>query len=274
VRVLLIGHPVGHSLSPVIQNAAFDALELPHAYVAADTSPDDLHEVIGRLRDGHHLGANVTVPYKLAVVSTVDAVDADVRTLGALNTIVATGGRLSGYNTDIDGAWAGLLEPVLDSLAGATMVILGAGGGSRAVVMALTRCGPRGPAEIVVVARRSEAAEDVAGLGVDLGLPCRARGWWELRDVLSTAGVIVNCTPVGLDGADPLEGIPVEGRVVLDMAYRRGGTTLFRRAWAEAAIALQGDAMLLHQGAAAFELWTGRPAPLEVMRRALAEALG
>ena len=257
-----------------MQNAAFDALGMPHAYEAADTSPESLAGRLRALRDGRHLGANVTIPYKLAVVPAMDAVDADVQALGALNTIVATGGRLSGYNTDVDGAWEGLLVPVRERLAGATVLVLGAGGGARAVLMALARCGDSGPAEVAIAARRSDAAAAVVALGEEFGLHCRAVPWWELGDAMRLAGVVINCTPMGLGDEDPLEGIPLAGRVVLDLAYRRGGTPLFRRAWKEAAIALQGDEMLLHQGAAAFHLWTGREAPLSVMRKALGEALG
>ncbi|HEV1997122.1 MAG TPA: shikimate dehydrogenase [Candidatus Dormibacteraeota bacterium] len=274
MRVLLIGHPVGHSFSPLMQNAAFEALELPHLYVAQDTSAADLAGTLRGLRDGRHLGANVTVPYKLAVVPVVDAVDADVRAIGALNTIVATGGRLSGYNTDVDGAWEGLLQPVRDPIRRSRVLVLGAGGGARAVLLALTRFGEEAPRDVAIAARRSEAADATAQLGVDLGLPCRAVNWWELAEAMRTTDVVVNCTPLGLGDEDPLERLPLAGRVVLDLAYRRGGTRLFQRAWSEAAIALQGDAMLLHQGAAAFQLWTGQEAPLEAMRRALAEALG
>jgi shikimate dehydrogenase len=274
VRVLLVGHPVAHSLSPLMQTAAFDALQLPHTYEAVDTAPEGLAGVLHRLRDGRHLGANVTVPYKLAVVPAVDAVDADVRALGALNTIVATNDRLSGYNTDVDGAWEGLLLPVRASLRNARVLMLGAGGGARAMLLALTRCGADGPQDVAIATRRSDAATEAAALGVSLGLPARAVAWWELGELVRVADVLVNCTPLGLGDEDPLEGIPLSGRVVLDLAYRRGGTVLFRRAWAEGAIALQGDEMLLHQGAAAFQLWTGREAPVDVMRRALLAALG
>ena len=274
MRIELIGHPVGHSLSPVMQNAAFEALSLPHLYEAMDTLPEGLASRLRGLRDGRHLGANVTIPYKLAVVPVMDAVDAEVKALGAVNTIVASGGRLSGYNTDVDGAWEGLLVPVREQLDGATVLVLGAGGGARAVLMALARCHDRGPREVLVAARRSDAAAEVAALGTTFGVACRGIPWWEVGDSMRLAGVVVNCTPLGLGDEDPLEGIPVAGRVVLDLAYRRGGTALFRRAWGEAALALQGDEMLLHQGAAAFQLWTGREAPLPVMRQALAEALG
>jgi shikimate dehydrogenase len=274
LRVLLIGHPVGHSLSPVIQNAGFDALQLPHVYEASDTAADSLASRLNSLRDGRHLGANVTVPYKVAVVAAMDAVDSQVEALGALNTIVADGQRLSGHNTDVDGAWVGLLEPVQPQLDGATVLVLGAGGGCRALLMALARCGPDGPRDVVVAARRSDAAAEVAALAVHFGVPARAVAWWEVGEVMRVAGVVVNCTPLGLADEDPLDGLPLAGRVILDMAYRRGGTPLFQRAWREAAVALQGDEMLLHQGAASFQLWTGREAPVQVMRAALAAVLG
>ena len=274
MRVLLIGHPVAHSLSPLIQNAAFEALELHHLYHPLDTSAADLAGVVAGLRDGNHLGANVTLPHKLAAVPLVDAVDADVRSLGALNTIVVAEGRLSGHNTDVEGAWEGLLQPVRDSLRGSRLLILGAGGGARAILMALTRCGQDGPREVVIAARRPDAAAAIAALGMELALPCRGVAWSELERATAAADVVVNCTPVGLHDADPLEGLSIKGRVVLDLAYRRGGTRLCQRARSEGSVALQGDGMLLHQGAAGFRLWTGRDAPLEVMRRALAGAIG
>lgn len=257
-----------------MQNAAFACLGLPHVFEAVDTTAEDLAGVLHRLRDGQHLGANVTIPHKLAAVPGVDAVEADVRTLGALNTIVVTGGRLSGYNTDVDGAWKGLVVPVRESLRRARVLVLGAGGGARAMILALSRCGADGPQDVAVAARHPDAAAAVAALAVDLGLPARAAAWGELGELVGRSAVVVNCTPMGLGDEDPLEGMEIAGRVVLDMAYRRGGTRLCRRAREEGAIAIQGDEMLLHQGVAAFQLWTGRDAPVDVMRRALREALG
>ena len=257
-----------------MQNAAFAALGLAHVYEAVDTTPESLAGVLNRLRDGHHLGANVTVPHKLAAVPAVDVVDSDVRALEALNTIVATHGQLSGHNTDVDGAWVGLVQPVRESLRRARVLMLGAGGGARAMLLALTRCGADGPLDVAIAARRRDAAAEAAALGSDLGLAARAVAWGALGELVRTSDVLINCTPLGLDDEDPLEGIPIAGRVVLDLAYRRGGTALLRRAWAGGAIALQGDEMLLQQGAAAFHLWTGREAPVDVMRRVLQEALG
>jgi shikimate dehydrogenase len=272
-NVYLLGHPVAHSLSPAIQNAAFRALGLPHAYRAVDVEPDDLEGQVQGLRSDDCLGANVTVPYKLPVVPAMDAVDPEAEVLGAVNTIVNDGGHLVGYNTDVEGAWEGLLVPVRESIKDATVLILGAGGGARAVLMALARSLPEGPGEVVMIARRSEEGEVAAELGRGFKLNTRAGVGWELRDEIRTASMVVNCTPLGLYGEDPLEGLPLSGRVVLDLAYKRGGTPLFQRAWQEGSMALQGDQMLLHQGARAFRLWTRLEPPLQAMREALDSAL-
>ena len=269
MRVLLLGHPVEHSLSPPMQNAAFASLGLDHNYEAIDVAEEKLAAYLSLLRTGGFLGANVTVPYKLAVVAAMDELDGDAERLGAVNTIVVREGRLLGHNTDVVGALEGLLVPVRLSLRGGSVLVLGAGGATRAILAALAALDTDPPSDIVVLARRSEAAEDAAALGVALGLSCRAAAWWNLEDELRRAGVVINCTPMGLHDDDPLASFPVAGRVVLDLTYAPGGTPLFRRAWAEGAVALQGEEMLLHQGAAAFTLWTGRPAPVAVMREVL-----
>jgi shikimate dehydrogenase len=273
LRVVLIGHPVAHSLSPVIQNAAFAARELPHRYEAIDVEKEALPAALADLRSDDCLGANVTVPYKLSVGDALDAVDADAQTTTAVNTIVHAGGRLSGFNTDIDGAWNGLLQPAIDAITGGTVVLAGAGGGARAVVVAMARSLPHGPDDVIVAARRGKEADKVADLGRSLGLPARAVPWRELGGAVRMAGVLVNCTPLGLYGEDPFQGLPVGGRVVLDLAYRPGGTPLVRRALNDARMALQGDQMLLQQGAAAFRLWTGIDAPIAAMRAAMEREL-
>ena len=273
MNVFLLGHPVAHSLSPAMQNAAFDARGMEHRYTARDVLPEDLLQGLTDLREKDCLGANVTIPYKLAVLPALDAVDAEAQTLGAVNTIVNTDGRLSGYNTDVDGAWEGLLAPVLDSIRGGRVLLLGAGGGARAVLLALARSLPTGPTAVRVLARRSDQAEGAAELGRSAGLPVTEGVWWELGEELRTSGVVINCTPLGLHDEDPVDGYPLAGRVVLDLAYRRGGTPLFKRAWEEGSMALQGDQMLLHQGALAFRLWTNQGAPVAAMRKALDEAL-
>lgn len=269
MRVLLLGHPVAHSMSPAIQNAAFAACHMPHLYQAVDVVAPDLAAALVDLRRDDCLGANVTVPHKQAVTPAMDGVDADAKLTGAVNTIVSAGGRLSGHNTDIEGAWRGLLEPAIDTINGGAVLIAGAGGGARAVMGALARSRLHGPADVVVLARRLPEAEKVAGLGQGLGLPARAQPWRELDNAVALAQVVINCTPLGLYGEDPFQGLPLAGRVVLDLAYRPGGTPLVRRARTEGLMALQGDHMLLHQGALAFRLWTGLEPPLAAMRAAM-----
>jgi shikimate dehydrogenase len=269
MRVLLLGHPVAHSMSPAIQNAAFAACHMPHSYQAVDVAAPDLGAALVDLRRDDCLGANVTVPHKLAVLPAMDGVDAEVRMTGAVNTIVSARGRLSGHNTDIEGAWRGLLEPAIDAITGGIVLIAGAGGGARAVIGALARNRRRGPAGVVVLARRWPEAEKVAELGHGLGLSARTRPWRELANAVKLARVVINCTPLGLHGEDPFKRLPLAGRVVLDLAYRPGGTPLVRRARTEALMALQGDQMLLHQGALAFRLWTGVEPPLVAMQAAM-----
>jgi shikimate dehydrogenase len=183
-------------------------------------------------------------------------------------------GRLVGHNTDVEGAWKGLLEPVVDDIRGARVVIAGAGGGARAVIAALERAQHRAPGRVVVVARSQTQAAEVAELGSRRGLSTGSAGWAELHHACDGAAVVINCTPLGLQGEDPFDGVALSGRAVLDLAYAAGETRLVRRARLEgASSALQGDQMLLHQGAQAFWLWTQEDPPVEVMRVALQEAL-
>jgi shikimate dehydrogenase len=270
---VLIGHPVAHSLSAAMQNAAFAHTGRPERYEAVDVPPERLAAYVGMLRQGAYLGANITLPYKLAVAELLDELDGDAAAMGAVNTITVQDRGLVGYNTDVHGAWEGLLGPVRDSLLASRILILGAGGGARAILLALARAGQYRPREVVVTARSTDAREAAVEVGLRAGLNCRGARWGTLGQEAPAAGILVNCTPLGLHGEDPLADFPLAGKVVLDLAYLPGGTALFQRGWREGAVALQGDDMLLHQGARAFTLWTGVTAPLEVMRRALKQAL-
>jgi shikimate dehydrogenase len=246
----------------------------PDRYEAVDIPPEALAEAVRELRQEDCLGANVTVPHKLAVMEFLDDLDPLAETMGAVNTIVNRGGRLTGYNTDVEGAWKGLLEPVVDTIGGARVMLAGAGGGARAVIAALERALHRAPAQVVAVARDAAEASKVAEMGSRRGLSTSTRAWPELIDACEGAKVLINCTPLGLHGEDSFEGVALSGRAVLDLAYAPGGTPLVKRARAEgASSALQGDQMLLHQGALGFRLWTGVDPPIEVMRAALQEAM-
>jgi shikimate dehydrogenase len=261
--VFLLGHPVEHSLSPAMHNAAFQALGLPHSYETLDVTADALPAAVQRIRTGEALGANVTVPHKELAMRLVDELGEEARVIGAVNTIARSGSRLVGHNTDAYG-----FERAMDAVtAPQRVLLLGAGGAARACLHVLLRLG-----HDVAVANRTRArAEELAHVMVVDGRRARVVGWPVAGDVLD-ADVAVNATSLGLHGEDPLEGIALP-RAVVDIVAIAGATPLVRRArQAQDVIVVDGLSTLLHQAVRAFELWTGVPAPLEVMRSALARA--
>jgi len=265
--VYLFGHPVAHSLSPAMHNAAFNALGLPHRYSALDVEPERLVDAMTTLRHGDALGANVTIPHKEAAVRMVDEQSEEVRATGALNTIVRRGSRLVGANTDVDGFSASLVVDGQRLLGAGTVLVLGAGGAARACVYALLQQGVE-----VLVANRSAGRLDSLARSVELrGRRARVVPWPRAAEALRVDGV-VNATPLGMQGEDPLAGLSLPP-VVVDIVPTAKETPLVKRARAtENVTVVDGLSMLLHQAARSFELWTGVPAPLEVMRAALPRA--
>lgn len=262
--VYLFGHPVAHSLSPAMHNAAFRSLGLPHRYSALDVEPEGLINVVTTLRHGDALGANVTIPYKESALRLVDEASDEAGATGALNTIVRRGSRLVGANTDVQGFSAALTSDGRDLLQGGTALVLGAGGAARACAYALLVRGVE-----VLVANRSAARSELLARSVEVhGRRPRAVPWPTEGAPLAVDGV-VNATPLGMNGEDPLAGIELPP-VVVDIVPTVAETLLVKRARAaENVTVVDGLAMLLHQAARSFELWTGVPAPLEVMRAAL-----
>jgi shikimate dehydrogenase len=272
-RVVLIGHPVAHSLSGAMQQAAFDELGIDATYELWDRPPIELADAIGELRGDDFLGANVTIPHKERVVPMVDRLTEEGHATGAVNTITREGKRLVGHNTDVAG-----FKVALDKLVGKQKmprfaVVLGAGGGARAVVYGLIT---EGFQRIVVFNRHLHRAE---GLVKYFGrtaahMELRAMPWHEsiIESELAKTKVLVNATSIGLTSED--SPVPAEvlqsDLLVLDLIYAK--TKLLRDAAAAGAVTSDGELMLLHQGAAAFTLWTGQPAPLDLMQRKLAEA--
>jgi len=258
--VFLFGHPVAHSLSPAMHNAAFKALGLPHRYGARDVEPGGLSDVILRLRREDALGANVTIPHKEATARLVDEVVEDARAIGAVNTIVRRGSRLIGHNTDA----YGFERSLGDGLSAGRVLLLGAGGGARACALVLLR---RGLA--VDVASRTRARAEELARSIESDGRRATAVEWPARGTALPQAAVVNATPLGLAGEDPLAGIALP-RVVVDIVPTREETPLVRRAReAQDVVVVDGLSMLLHQAARSFELWTGVPAPLEVMRAAL-----
>jgi shikimate dehydrogenase len=272
-RVVLIGHPVAHSLSGAMQQAAFDELGVDARYELWDKPPIDLADAVAELRTDDFLGANVTIPHKERVVPMVDRLTEEATATGAVNTITREGKRLVGHNTDVAG-----FDVALDKLVGRQKmpkqaVILGAGGGARAVVYGLIR---EGFQRIIVFNRHLHRAEGMVKhfSRTAAHMELRAMPWHEaiIESESAKAKVLINATSIGL--TSDISPLPAEvlsnELLVLDLIYAK--TRLLRDAHAAGATTLDGELMLLHQGAAAFTLWTGQPAPLELMQSKLAEA--
>lgn len=269
-RVRLLGHPVGHSLSPVMQNAAFEAAGLAVRYEPCDVAPQDLPAAVAALRAEGVWGANVTVPHKEAMLGLVDDLEPDARTLGAVNTVVRAGAELRGANTDAVGFAASLREAGVQ-VTGRRVLLLGAGGAGRAVAWALLRQDVR---ELRVWNRTRARAEALVAALDDprAGVAEAAR--------VGDAALVVNTTSVGMarggrdPDASPLEGAwPARAGVAVDAVYRPRATRFLRDAAAAGWRPVDGLGMLLHQGAASFEAWTGRGAPRAAMRAALEAGL-
>lgn len=275
-RVVLIGHPVAHSLSGGMQQAAFDSGGLDIRYELWDRVPLALPEAIAELHGEDFLGANVTIPHKEKTVPLVDKTTEDAHATGAVNTITKDGKRLIGHNTDVAG-----FNVALDALVGKQKmprqaVVLGAGGGARAVVYGLIR---QGFQRVIVFNRHLHRAEGLVRFFARNAahMELRAMPWHEsvIEAELSKTRVLVNATAVGLRADEtpvPAELIPPD-LLVLDLIYNPNPTRLMQEAQAAGCTVLGGEIMLLHQGAAAFELWTGRKAPLDLMRAKLDEAI-
>ena len=265
----IIGWPVGHSLSPALHNAAFAALSLDYVYVPLPVAPDRVAAAISGLPALGLRGANVTVPHKSAVLPFIDEVDDNARLAGAVNTIVVGDGRLSGHNTDVIGFGQALREVVAESLVGLPVLVLGAGGVGRAAVVWLAQAG----ADLTIVDLTIEIAEQVAAVARAAAPNVRARALpvasLGAADI-AAATLLVNATSLGMDGAGKVPRVFVDNvrndHVVYDVVYANEPTQLIVQARERGARVIEGLSMLLWQAAAAFELWTGVGAPLDVMR--------
>ena len=274
-RVVLIGSPVSESLSLVLQQAAFDAAGLDVRYELWDRRPIELPEAIGELRADDFLGASVTIPHKERVVPMIDRLTEEARDTGAVDTITKEGTRLVGHNTDVPA-----FRVVLDKLVGKqkmpkSAVVIGAGGGARAVVYGLIT---EGFQRVVVFNRHLHRAERLVKHFSRMAshMELRAMTWHEsvIEAELAKTKVVVNASSVGMVGGEtpvPAELIPTD-LLVLDLIYSVPQTSFLRDAAAAGNETMNGDFMLVQQSAAAFTLWTGLPAPLQLMQERIDEA--
>lgn len=275
--VYLLGDPVAHSLSPLIHNAAFRATGIDAEYHPRRVEPEELPGAVAALREPGVLGANVTIPYKRAVIAYLGALAPAAEAIGAVNTIVRQeDGALLGDNTDAAGFLHGL-EGAGD-LHGAPAVVLGSGGAARAVVYALLT--DLRPETLTIAARSPEKAEalaaDLAGLDPDGTLRVVALG--AAGAAIRAARLVVNATPVGMhpdEHATPWPEADDFGpaHTVYDLVYAPAETRLLREATARGARPIGGMKMLVGQAAASFARWTGTPMPLGPVHSALRDHL-
>jgi len=260
----VIGWPVAHSLSPAIHNAAFASLGLDWVYVPLPVAPGSLRAAADGLVSLGFRGANVTMPHKTESADLADDLAENARRLRAVNTFVVTGERLHGHNTDAPGFDRFLRRDVGFDPRGRSALVFGAGGAARAAAFALATSGV-GELSVAVreAARAAELLEAVEGTSVRPSVVA-----FDDAENMS-ADLVVNATPLGADGqtAPPLPRL-APGVVVIDLLYRPAITPLQAAARAAGAEAHGGIGLLLHQAALSFELWTGTPAPLEVMSAA------
>ncbi len=272
-RLYLIGYPLGHSVSPAMQNAALAACGLRDLYYdKLSLPPERIREVLAVLRAPECAGANVTIPYKEKLLPYMDELSDAAREIGAINTIVRRDGRLIGDNTDAFGFLQALIVNGF-SPAGKRTVILGAGGAARAAAWAL---GTAGVTHVELVNRTPSRAQALAQQ-VQARFPTLAVEIDRIQAAVE-ANLIVNATPVGMwphVDASPLSSRALirPGGTVFDLVYNPRKTRLLSDAINCGAHAIDGLDMLIYQGARAFEMWTGRTAPIEVMRRAAEAAL-
>jgi shikimate dehydrogenase len=280
-RAGVIGHPLGHSISPALFKAAFDAAGIDATYEAWDTPPENLQGRVDALRGADYLGANVTVPHKTEIQALLDGRDEIATKAGAVNTIVHRDGKLTGHNTDVGGFARSLREDAGFDAKGKATMLLGSGGAARAVALALIDAGA---SVIYVVARQPRKLDRMV---VDLK-PLTTTGttitwayWGDgsfLRS-LAEADLLVNCTPLGTNGSESAGQPAVDASLinpettVYDLVYNPMETPLVAAAKTRGAKAFSGLGMLVNQAAESFRLWTGQEADRRLMLEAGRKAL-
>ncbi len=270
----MFGHPISHSLSPVMHNAAIQALNIDYIYVPFHVLPEDLESAVGGVRSLQIAGVNVTIPHKERVIEFLDEVDDHALAIRSVNTVINEGGRLRGCSTDGPG-FVKSAEAAWGKIDRCRALILGAGGSAKAVASALARIG----CEIVIANRTFERAVELVE-SLKATTPARAvrLDREALAEEAARAELLVNTTSVGMH--PDADGIPLPpnlirpGLLVYDLVYNPPRTRLIAEAESRGAKAVNGLKMLVYQGALAFEMWTGQPAPVEVMTSVCEQALG
>ncbi|MDD6382975.1 MAG: shikimate dehydrogenase [Selenomonadaceae bacterium] len=267
----VMGWPILHSLSPVLQNAALEKAGLDYVYVALPVPPEKLRTAVAGLQAMGFAGWNVTIPHKQAIMPLLDEIDEDARIIGAVNTVIHKDGRLIGHNTDVTGFLLPFKRRGID-LRGKKVALLGAGGAARAVIWGLLR---EGVSSLAIGVRNPRKAEPLIEEFAPYGI-LHIHHWEDeaFREELGEADLLVNTTPLGMtphtDGMPPVVWQDLKASaIVYDIIYTPAHTRFLREAAAHGHTILNGEEMLAGQGAAAFALWTGQEADLDCMLTAL-----
>ncbi|MGA7899255.1 MAG: shikimate dehydrogenase [Nitrososphaeraceae archaeon] len=269
----IIGDPIEHSLSPAMHNAAFNFLKLKSTYIAYRVAYSELAASICSLKEVRLAGFNVTIPHKTRILKYIDVLDRVASKAGAVNTVQNVDGVLYGYNTDV----GGFLRPLAKrgiNLNGLNVLLLGAGGAARAVVVALSSKTEN--LKISIANRNRDRAKELAKIGNTLGANCESFSLQDVQLLSYRADMIVNTLPLGMYNEKSIidvQYIPSDS-IVYDVVYRPVLTDLLKNAKQAGATLVYGYEMLLEQGAESFQIWTGIPAPLEVMRKSLLGPFG
>ena len=269
----LIGHPVEHSFSPPMHNAAFDKLGMDYAYVAFDVNPNDLKSAINAGESLNIRGFNVTIPHKINVIQFLDEIDEVASLIGAVNTIDFK--NLKGYNTDGIGAAKAIEE--VTSIKNKNVVVAGAGGASRAISFYIAKYGAE---SITILNRNIDRARSLVSDVLKSGLinDVTADSISKINDYLVNGDILIDTTPIGMHPNYDDEPIARaenmhEDLVVFDAVYNPNETVLLKEAIKAGAKPVYGIKMLLYQGAESFKIWTGRDAPVDEMEKALRQTL-
>ena len=272
--VSIFGYPIEHTFSPLMHNAAFSALGLDYCYIPFEVRPEDLKNAVESIRALNIRGVNITVPHKEAVIKYLDELSKEAKLIGAVNTIENRNGRLIGHNTDGRGFIKSLLEDAKTKVKGKSVLLIGAGGAGKGVAVS---CALEGASEVVIANRTIKKAEELAKYLSRhfkkikfFAIPLEKH---KILNAIVKIDILINATSLGLQGKGLL---PISQKdlhrdlVIYDLIYNPQITPLFkiaRRAGVKKAV--NGLGMLIHQGAIAFQIWTGKKPPVDVMKKAV-----
>ncbi len=270
----VFGYPVKHSASPAMHNAAFRACGLDYLYAAFEVKPEHLRDALLGLPALGICGVNLTIPHKENAIQYMNELSEEAAATGAVNTVVIESGKLKGYNTDIEGFLESLSEDAGFTPGEKKVVVLGAGGAGRAISFALAK---EKASELIIANRTARRAEklvsEIRQKFPEVKIKAMPLSSNSIGEEISSCTLLVNVTPLGMKGEMPVSNTEClhEGLTVYDLIYTPLSTPLLEEAKKRGAKTVNGLSMLVYQGAASFELWTGKEPPISVMKQAVRE---